>query len=47
MCLGMRLVDASEFACSASTADIRSGPVTLEKKKQARKSAFARTKTYA
>ncbi len=46
MCLGMRLVDASKFACSTSTANIRSGPITLEKKKQARMLAFARIETY-
>ena len=46
MCLGMRLVDASEFACSTSTANIWSGPITLEKKKQAYMLAFARTETY-
>lgn len=45
VCFGMGLVDAPKFACSTSAADIWSGPVTLEKKKQARKSAFTRTKT--
>ena len=34
MCFGMRLVDASKFSCSTSTADIWSGPVTLEKKSE-------------
>lgn len=34
MCFGMRLVDAPKFACSASTADIWSGSVTLEKKSE-------------
>lgn len=42
MCFGVRLVDASEFACCTSTANTRSGPVTLEKKKQPRKLAFAK-----
>ena len=46
MCFGMGLVDASKLACSTSTANLWSGTVTLEKKKQARKLAFARTKTY-
>ena len=47
MCFGMRLVDAFEFACSTSTANIRSGPITLVKKKQAAKLASARRKTCA
>lgn len=47
VCFGMRLIDASKFACSTSTANTWSGPVTLEEKKQAHESAFARTKTYA
>lgn len=44
MCFGVRLVETSKFACSTSTANIWSGPITLEKKKQARKLAFTRTK---
>ena len=44
---GMGLVDASKLSCSTSTAKIWSSAVTLEKKKQARKSAFASTKTNA
>lgn len=47
VCFGMGLVDASKLACSTSPANIWSGTVTLEKKKQARKLAFAQTKTYA
>ena len=47
MCFGMRLVDAFEFACSTSTADIWSGPVTLVQKKQAGKLASTRRKTCA
>lgn len=46
MSFGMRLIDAYEFSCSTSTADLWSGPVTLKRKKRARKSALARTKTH-
>ena len=47
VCFGMRLVYASKFACSTSATNIWSGPITLEKKRQARKLAFAGTKRYA
>ena len=33
VCFGMRLVDASKFACSTSTTNVWSDPITLEKKK--------------
>lgn len=33
VCFGMRLVDASKFACSTPTTDIWFDPITLEKKK--------------
>lgn len=46
VCFGMRLVDASKFAGSTSTANIWSDPITLHKKKQARRLAFAQWKTY-
>ena len=46
MCFGMRLVEASKFACTTSTANVWSASVTLEKTKQARKLAFAQNKTY-
>lgn len=46
MRFGMRLVDASQFACRTSTANIWSGPVTLDKHKQARKLAFTEMRTY-
>lgn len=46
MCLGMWFVDTYEFACSTSTANLRSDPVTLHKKKQAGGLASARTKVY-
>lgn len=45
VCFGMRLVDALKFACSTSTANIWSGPVTLVKKKHVGKLASTRRKT--